>query len=674
MRPSLRRRVRSPLPLLTASLLASVLVLAAPGGARPAYAAANDNNVEWNGLFHDQGPLYDSAPSPSCSTSPTLTFRTFRYDDTSVTLKYWDTADSAFHTIGMTWNRADATGTFDLWTAALPASCSTKYYRFKVSDGTATAWYNAAGTTSGEPSSGDFFVIPGFTTPDWAKSAVLYQIFPDRFYNGNTANDVRTGEYSYSGYPTEAKSWGSSVYADSGYANGTVFFGGDLNGVDQKVGYLKNTLGVSGIYLNPIFTSPSNHKYDSQDYDNVDPHFGGNTALSQLVTDMHSTANGPAGKVILDGVFNHTGSWNKWFDRDHVWSNYTGADESQSSPYYPYYTFQSWPNTYTCWWNYNTLPKLNYGSTGSAVRNAIYGSTGSVAQEWIRNYGVDGWRLDVPNEIDANGGSGSDATNHQILSEFRTAVKGANSNALIFGEIWNNANAWTTGGQFDGATNYDGFTQPVSEWITGKDYNNNAASISTSQLDAWLHGTRANYPTQVQQVMSNHLSNHDIPRFATRAGGDIWKTYLADFIQMTYVGMPTVYYGDEYGMQGAADPDNRRTFDWTKATTSNSAVALEAKLIGIRKSYPALRTGSFITLGYDDTTKMYAFGRMDANNRIAVVLNNDSVSHSYTIPAYQLSAVNGSTMTDKITGTTYTVSGGNVTVTVQGHYGAILVQ
>jgi alpha-glucosidase len=174
--------------------------------------------------------------------------------------------------------------------------------------------------------------------------------------------------------------------------------------------------------------------------------------------------------------------------------------------------------------------------------------------------------------------------------------------------------------------------------------------------------------------MMNFLSNHDIPRFGTRAEGDIWKTYLALFFQMTYVGTPTIYYGDEYGMQGGADPDNRRTFDWSQGTSSNSAVALTRKLISIRNEYPALRTGSFMTLLTDDPNKIYAYGRFDAKNRIAVVLNNDTVSHTVTVPVWQLSMTNGSTVTDKISGKTYTVQNGTVTITINGHYGAILAQ
>ncbi len=667
-------RRRNRLPLTVAAVLTALATAFVVAPTQPAWAATHDNNVEWNGLFHDQGPLYASTTSPTCTTAMQLTFRTFRYDNTAVNVKYFDSGNSQFHTIAMNWVSSDSTGVFDLWRATLPASCSTKYYRFQVIDGTKVAWYNQYGASSTEPSAGDFFVIPGFVTPDWAKSTVLYQIFPDRFANGSTANDVATNEYIYDGYPTQKKAWGASTYPDPGYFRTSVFFGGDLQGVSQNVGYLKNTLGVNGVYLNPIFTSPSNHKYDTQDYDNVDAHLGGNTALSALVASVHSSTNGPAGKVILDGVFNHTGSWHKWFDKEHKWPTVTGAYESQTSPYINYFTFQNWPNQYTCWAGFCTLPKLNYGSSGSVTRNAIYGSTTSVAQKWIRQYGIDGWRFDVGNELDANGGPGGNATNHQIWQEFRTAVKGANPNALMMGEFWGNANSWTLGREWDGATNFDGFTMPVSQWITGKDYKNNAASISASQFDTWLRNTRANYPTQVQQVLSNHLSNHDTVRFGTRAGGDIWKTYLATFFQMTYPGMPTIYYGDEYGMLGADDPDSRRTFDWTKANTTNAAVALTKKLISIRKTYPALRTGSFMSLGTNDTTKMYAYGRMDASNRIAVVLNNDSVTHTYTVPVYQLSVPNGTTMVDKITNVSYTVSGGNVTVTVPGHYGAVLAQ
>ena len=557
-----KRATRLSKPALAAAICAALALYALPSLGNLAQAASNDNSVGWAGLFHDQGPLYDSNVEPTASQAITLTLRVYKSDITSANIKYYDSADSAYHWVAMSWSSNDPTGNFDYWKGTIPASASEKYYRFQINDGTATAWLNAAGTTTAEPSSGDFFIIPGFQTPAWMKNGVMYQIFPDRFYNGNTANDITNGKYSYAGCATEQHAWGSNVAANISGCNNEVFFGGDLAGIDQKLSYIKKTVGANILYLNPIFLSPTNHKYDTEDYTTVDPAFGSNATLQQLISDIHGSSNGPASYVILDGVFNHTSDTHQWFDKYNGWTT-NGAYESQSSPWYSYYTFQTWPGTYSSFLGYQNMPKLDYGASGSVVRNAIYGSSTSVMQTYLKApYAIDGWRLDAVQYLDAGGNNGSDATNHQIMAELRTAVKSVNPNADILGEFWGNAGPWsTTGNQWDGAMNYDGFTQPLSEWITGQDYSGNAASIPASQFSSWLAGTRANYPTNVQQVMSNFLGSHDVTRFANRAGGDIWKTYLALIFQMTYVGTPTIYYGDEYGMQGGADPDNRRSFD-----------------------------------------------------------------------------------------------------------------
>ena len=668
-----------PKPSLVIALCAALALYVLPSLGNMARAASNDNNVEWAGLFADQGPLYDNHPELTATQAITLTLRTFKGDITSANIKYYDTADGAFHWVPMSWSSNDPTGAFDYWAGTIPASASEKHYRFQINDGTATAWLNAAGVTATEPSSGDFFIIPGFKTPDWMKNGVVYQIFPDRFYDGDPGNDVTNSQYTYAGCATEQHAWGTSVFANVSGCNSEVFFGGDLAGIDQKLSYIKRTLGADVIYLNPIFNSPSNHKYDTQNYYEVDPAFGTSGTLERLIADIHSNSNGRQGYILLDGVFNHTGDSNCWFGKETYGSltcSQPGAYQSQSSPYYSWYTFQSWPNTYSSFFGFGGMPKLNYGASGSVVRNQMYGSSTSVMQTYLKSpYGIDGWRLDVAQSLDADGNSGSDATNHQIMREMRSAVLSVNPEAEILGEYWGDASSWLdSGDQWDGAMNYNGFTQPVSEWICSEDEKGNSASISTTQLDRWLHGTRADLPTDVQQVMTNELGTHDTPRFATRCGGDIWKTYLGLIFQMTYVGTPSIYYGDGYGMQGGADPDNRRTFDWTQATTANSAVALTQKLIAIRNRYPALRTGSFMTLITDDTNHIYAYGRFDQTNRIAVVLNNDSVSHRVTVPVWQLSMVDGSSATDQLNGQSYVVSSGLVTVNVNGHYGAILAQ
>ena len=409
-------------PTLACALAVALGLYALPAIHEQARAASNDNNVEWNGLFHDQGPLYDSNPEPTATQAVTLTLRTFKSDITSANIKYYDSADGAYHWVAMHWTANDATGTFDLWQGTVPASASEKYYRLQINDGTATAWYNAAGISSAEPSSGDFYIIPGFKTPAWMKNGVMYQIFPDRFYNGDGSNDVTNGQYTYAGCATEQHAWGSSVFSNASGCNSAVFFDGALTGIDQKLGYVKNTIGADIIYLNPVFRSPTNHKYDTEDYATVDPAFGSNTLLQTLAADIHGTANGPKGYLVLDGVFNHTGDTHQWFDKYNWWTT-TGAYEPTGSPWYGYYTFQTWPNAYSAFFGIPSMPKLDYGASGSAVRNAIYGSGTSVVQTYLKSpYNIDGWRLDAAQYLDAGGNNGNASSNHHDMAELPNAA------------------------------------------------------------------------------------------------------------------------------------------------------------------------------------------------------------------------------------------------------------
>ena len=649
------------------------------GGATRAEACTIDDTVARSYLFSDQGPLFDSNPEPTALSPVTLTLRACQGDLTGASIEYHDAADNSFHSVAMHRVSGHRTGTFDYWRGTVPASGSVKHYRFRVDDGSATAWLNAAGITSSEPSSGDFFIIPGFKTPDWMKNGVLYQIFPDRFYDGDTSNDIRDGEFSYAGCTTEHHAWGTSVFPRVAGCRAEVFFGGDLAGIDRKLAYIKRTLGADIIYLNPIFNSPTNHKYDTQNYYEVDPAFGTRRTLQRLIADIHGSANGPKGYIILDGVFNHSGDSNCWFGKeayDSVACARPGAYQSRSSPYYRFYTFQSWPSAYSSFFGFGGMPKLDYGRSGSPVRNQIYGTASSVMQTYLAPpYGIDGWRLDVAQSLDAAGHGGSDATNHQIMREMRSAVLAVNPNAEILGEYWGDPSPWLDDGrEWDGAMNYNGFTRPVSEWICGEDESGRSASIDASTLERWLHASRADLPVDVQETMTNELGTHDTVRFATRCGGDLRRSELALIFQFTYVGTPGIYYGDEYGMQGANDPDDRRTFDWSRANTHSPAVALTRKLISIRKRYPALRTGSLISLLADDSHRVFSFGRFDAGHRIAVVLNDARADQTVTVPVWQLSMPDGTTVRDVLTGIAYRVSGGRVRVRVAGDYGAILAQ
>jgi alpha-glucosidase len=310
------------------------------------------------------------------------------------------------------------------------------------------------------------------------------------------------------------------------------------------------------------------------------------------------------------------------------------------------------------------------------ARQQIYGSPTSVVQTYLKPpYGIDGWGVDTAQMLDDGGNSGSNATNHQILRELRVAVKSVDPDAEILGEYWGDPAPWLDDGtEWNSAMNYNGFTKPLAEGLCGQDQSGESGSLDETQLDAWLHGTRADLPVNVQEVMTNELGTHDTIRFTTRCGDDLSRTELALVLQFTYVGTPGIYYGDEYGMQGGNDPGDRRTFDWSQARTANPVVALTQKLVSIRKQYAALRTGSFITLLADDADHIYSFGRFDAAHRLAVVLNADEAAHAVTMPVWRLSMPDGTTVTDLLTGNSYTVEGGNVSISVAAEGDAILVQ
>jgi len=675
-----------------------ILVVLSFAFLRPADAASHDSKVESGDLFHDQGPIFASTNEPSISAPVVVRLRAAKNDLTAATLEYFDSKERSFHKVPMTKESARSNSTFEFWCGTIPASAARKHYRFCAQDGQTRVWYNACGVIQhgmsegsvrkrsvshygvsqhgiceSESCDGDFYVIPGFKTPDWLKNGVIYQIFPDRFCNGDTGNDIATGQYKYRSASALHRQWGESPLTTDGDERSFTFYGGDLIGVIKKLDYIRATLGADILYLNPIFKAPSNHKYDTADYDVVDPAFGSNATLVNLSAALHKNLNGRRGYLLLDGVFNHTGDGHKWFGKYDPQPGVVGAYQSQKSPYFSYYNFKKWPTDYAHFMVYDSLPKLNFGS--AQLRNAIYRSPNSVALKYLKPpYNIDGWRLDAPKYADANGQDGSDNFNHMIWRQFRTAVKSVKPEAAILGENWENARSWIVGGdQWDSVTNFNAFTAPVSQWITGKKIDDSPGALSTSEFEKMLRLTRAEYPSNVQQVLSNHLSNHDISRFAQRAGGDIGKTSLALIFQMTYVGTPTIYYGDEYGMMGGGDPDCRRTFDWSRIAPDNSTVALAHKLISIRNRYPALRTGSFITLKVDDDTSVFVFGRFDKQNRIAVVLNNSSSDKSLAVPLNKLDIPDGAVVKDELNGTIYKVQSGNISITVPGHYGAILV-
>ena len=551
-------------------------------------------------------------------------------------------------------------------------------YHFEILYGWVNCYYNQQGVCTEREDRDDFEIYPNYQTPDWAKGAVMYQIFVDRFCSGDPTNNVLTDEYSYIGEHCEqVKDW-SKTPAVMGVRE---FYGGDLQGVMDKLDYLQD-LGVEVVYLNPIFVSPSNHKYDTQDYDYVDPHYGkivedcdgllaswdrenahaakyikrvtdkknleaSNQLFAKLVQELHKRGM----KVILDGVFNHCGSFNKWMDRERIYEGQEGyapgAYISADSPYRSFFHFNDenrWPYnpSYDGWWTHDTLPKLNYEGS-----RELYEYVLDIARKWVSEpYCADGWRLDVAADL-----GHSNEFNHKFWKDFRRAVKEANPEALILAEHYGNPEGWLQGDEWDSVMNYDAFMEPVTWFLTGMEkhsdeYREDLYGNSEAFIAAMRTHMRSLHMSALHVAM-NELSNHDHSRFLTRTNRRVGRVSYAGpqaasenintavmreaiAIQMTWPGAPTVYYGDEAGVCGFTDPDNRRTYPW--GHEDKELLDFYKKMIAIHKKYRILRTGSLKFLWNDYQGLCY--GRFSHIEQMIVILNNRDEGREVTIKVW----------------------------------------
>lgn len=624
-------------------------------------------------LFCDGTGGYVYPPEPKENELVTFRFRTAKDDVDRVGLV------TSAGTYVMEKERTQ--GEFDYYTFEVRLGEEPFRYCFEVQSGTEKYYYGRCGISREILEYYNFVVVPGFSTPDWAKGAVMYQIFTDRFYNGDKSNDVETNEYYYIGdYSRRVTNW-DKYPANMGVRE---FYGGDLQGVMDKLDYLQE-LGVEVVYFNPLFVSPSNHKYDIQDYDYIDPHYGkivddggevlpngvtdnsqatkykkrttglknleaSNELFIKLVEELHRRGM----KVILDGVFNHCGSFNKWMDRERIYEGEEdyepGAYVSADSPYRSYFRFfkegpENWPynGNYDGWWGHDTLPKLNYEDSVKLENYILY-----IGRKWVSPpYNVDGWRLDVAADLGR-----SNEYNHDFWKKFRRAVKDANPNALILAEHYGDPSDWLRGDEWDTVMNYDAFMEPITWFLTGMEkHSDEAREELLGNIDNFI-GSMAhhmsNMLTPSLQVAMNELSNHDHSRFLTRTnhmvgrvehlGPEAANEYVnkavmreAVVMQMTWVGAPTVYYGDEAGVCGFTDPDNRRTYPW--GHEDHELIAFHKEAIRIHKGHPALRTGSLKILGGEENILSYA--RFKGHDRIIVVINNRSERAEVKVPVWE---------------------------------------
>lgn len=611
-------------------------------------------------LFTDETLDYRRPEEPDAGDRVVLRFRTER-----------DNADRVYYVeeerkLEARMLKVSSVGRFDYYEYVIVADKRPRRYHFKVVRGEESCFFNRLGAVDVHEDCHAFRITPGFHTPEWAKGAVIYQIFVDRFCRGDAGNDVQSCEYVYIGRPVyRVEDWGRNPSTmDVG-----CFYGGDLQGVWDKLDYLQD-LGIEVIYFNPLFVSPSNHKYDTQDYDHIDPHYGvivkdggelvaedatnndqatryqirtasqenleaSDAFFARFMEEVHKRGM----KVIIDGVFNHCGSFNKWLDRELIYARQgkyePGAYESEDSPYRSFFRFyeEEWPyNThYDGWWGHDTLPKLNYEGSKALLDYVLH-----IGAKWVSApYNADGWRLDVAADL-----GHSPEFNHHFWREFRRVVKEANPNAIILAEHYGNTREWLQGDEWDTVMNYDAFMEPITWFLTGMekhsdDFREDLLGNADSFWGAMKHHS-SNLAMPSWQVAMNELSNHDHSRFLTRTNHKVGRIStlgseaanqglnkavfrVAVVMQMTWVGAPTIYYGDEAGVCGFTDPDNRRTYPWGHEDLE--LIDFHKKIIGIHKNNQELKTGS---IKYIDSDYNYlAYGRFNRREQCVVLINNN---------------------------------------------------
>jgi glycosidase len=581
--------------------------------------------------------------------------------------------------------------TCDFWQASVKeTSPNNLWYRFIVTDGSDVNYYadNTAALDGGLGATSDnvvdnsfalMFFDPAFTAPDWTKSASIYQIFPDRFRDGRANNNARTGDIRYDD-PVIKLSWGTLPegycrnYADAATncpwrfdatppdwsplkegPRGRDYFGGDLKGVDQYLDYLKS-LGVNTLYFNPIFDAGSNHSYDTQDYYQIDPYFGTQKDWENLV--KHAEQRGM--KIVLDGVFNHMSSDSPIFDRYNHYDT-VGACESLASPYRAWFYFRDvapgtgscvgssgQPNsaTYDGWFGFDSIPVIN--KSLPEVQQYFLTNDDSVTNYWL-NEGAGGWRMDVMGDASFPNG---------YWETFRTEVKATKSDAVIISETWQKDSTllrMLRGDRADTTMNYRLRDAVLGLLSTGgfdsKGFADSGRIISPTEFASRMESIREDYPDAAYYSLMNLLDSHDTERIQwaltpgaeTRADKEFnaanvaegkQRQRIASLIQFTVPGAPTVFYGDEVGITGDDDPDDRRTYPWLdKGGKPDTSLLMHYTALNwLRKTAPVLVNGDFKVLLADDASQVIAYGRKTDNQAALIIINRSNQTQTGAIP------------------------------------------
>lgn len=480
-----------------------------------------------------------------------------------------------------------------------------------------------------------FRLLIDYKMPEWVKNTVFYQIFPERFCNGDETNDVKDDEYVFEGFPCKkVKNWNTPP-AEYNEAHCLDFYGGDLQGIIQKIPYLKK-LGVNAIYLNPIFYAATVHKYDCLDYFHVDPHFGGDEALAELTKVAHK--NGI--KVMLDVSINHTGTANKWFNKDCVFfPKSEGAYNNPESEERNFYFFgkndENGKQTYKSWFDVESLPTLNY--TSQKLRGRLYRDEDSVVKKWLKKpYSIDAWRFDVADTMARNNEL---QLQHEVWPEIRKSIKEENENAYILAEDWSDCSEFLNGNEWDSQMNYYGSSFPIREFYGQKDFHSLIPEkrdlpykMTSRDLSNWITGFLSRLPYQIRSIQFNLLDSHDTPRFHNDKNITHDAVRGAVLMIFTLPGCTNIYYGDEAEIDGRIESMEgcRYPMPWNKNIEETETYKFYSKLIALKTNDEAFKDGGFKVVWENDY--VFAFARFTPEKLYFTILSSDTQERTIELP------------------------------------------
>lgn len=576
-------------------------------------------------IHHDSSVLYVSEPQPNLGDTVTIRLRTPTTAPIQ-SIKLRSEPDGEAHYEPM--QIIEQTDAITWWAAPLPITMPQNPYAFVIQTQHEGEWhYNALGIGRTRwPSLFDFKLLANTPAPQWLRQSVFYQIFPDRFCNGDPALNIPKGQFEHPrGFLSETVAWDTPVrpYAETGSMD---FYGGDLPGIISKLDYLQD-LGVTALYLTPIFTSSSTHRYNVEDFYNVDPHLGGNEALIALRQALDARGM----RIILDITTNHSG-------KDHPW--FKAAQADPNAPSAEYYIFQQHPDDYAYWTIAPSLPKFNYAS--QALRDRMYRAEDSIMRYWLKPpYRVDGWRVDVFN---MTARYGAFQALPEVAREMRLAIKTENPEAYFMGESFYDASQALQGDQLDAVMNYLGFTQPLWQWL-GSAGDGEHPTFDAADFAEQVRHFMAAIPYQVALNQFNLLGSHDTARIRHKVGGDARLVKLAATLLMCFTGVPCIYYGDEIGMEGGDPPYSRAPMQWDAARWDEDIRSWFKALIQLRRTSPALQEGSYQLLWAEGG--LLAFVRATPDQRLLIVgYRGPTPQQNVRIPVWHGAYADGTTLYD----------------------------